>query len=182
MTGENELTDAEHNFEKLREQRDQMEQRALEAENALAALAGAEPADPDIEVSGDVAELRDQAAALRTQAMRGVLIEAGFDPDTGAAKALSKEMEEGKVELDPGALVSYASKEYGWQPGLTAMETVQAAGSERMTKLSQSTQSEDVHFGDSKAIEQIIEAREDGDWARASAIERRVLARKARKT
>ena len=120
------------NFRRLEQEAEKWQERALAAEAAL----DAQPTD-----DGDNAELEQwkaKAEIAEAAAHRGVLLEAGFDPSSGEAKALLRDLAAGEVEADPGAVVAHASDEYDWNPNLriySANEAVQIESAQHSTDL-----------------------------------------------
>ena len=110
------------NFRRLEQEAEKWQERALAAEAAL----DAQPTD-----DGDNAELEQwkaKAEIAETAAHRGILMEAGFSPDSGKGKALLKDLASGEVEADPGVLAAHASEAFGWSPNLriySANEAIQ---------------------------------------------------------
>ena len=117
---------------------------------------------------------RARAEAAEAQALRGVLVEAGFDPESGEGKLLLQAMATREVELDPEAVVSYAEESYSWRPNVLVYsrdEIAQVAASDRQSRLSQMSTS--AQTGDLKSDydTRIQEARDRGDFTTASALQ-----------
>jgi len=117
---------------------------------------------------------RARAEAAEAQALRGVLVEAGFDPESGEGKLLLQAMTTGDVERDPEAVASYAEESYSWRPNVLVYsrdEISQIASADRQSRLSQlstSTQTGDLQ---SEYEGRIQEARDRGDFTAASALQ-----------
>ena len=120
------------NFRRLEQEAEKWQERALAAEAAL----DAKPTD-----DGDNAEAEQwkaKAEIAEEAAHRGVLLEAGFDPASGEAKALLRDLAAGEVEADAAAVVAHASDEYSWTPNLriySANEAVQIESTQHRTDL-----------------------------------------------
>ena len=114
--------DKAQNFRRLEQETEKWKERALAAEAAL----DASPTDDGD--NAEVAQWKAKAEIAEVAAHRGVLLEAGFDPASGEAKALLRDLAAGEVEADPAAVVAHAADDYGWTPNLrifSASEAVQ---------------------------------------------------------
>ncbi len=126
-------SDKEMNFRRLEQEAEKWQERALAAEAAL----DAQPTD-----DGNNAESEQWKAKVEiaeTAAHRGILMEAGFSPDSGEGKALLKDLASGEVEADPGVLAAHASEAFGWSPNMVTYSAVEArqlasAGQLRQTR------------------------------------------------
>ena len=110
------------NFRRLEQEAEKWQERALAAEAAL----DASPTDDSDNAEAE--QWKAKAEIAEAAANRGVLLEAGFDPSSGEAKALLRDLDAGEVEADPGAVVAHASDEYGFNPNLriySANEAIQ---------------------------------------------------------
>ena len=141
--------------------------------------------DPEQDGDGDTGDnfaklrtSRDQwrarAEAAEAQALRGVLVESGFDPESGEGKLLLQAMTTGEVERDPEAVATYAEESYSWRPNVLVYsrdEIAQIAGADRQARLSQMSTS--AQTGDLKSDydTRIQEARDRGDFTTASALQ-----------
>ncbi|MGD2100820.1 MAG: hypothetical protein PVG83_01160 [Acidimicrobiia bacterium] len=130
---------------------------------------------------------RDQwkarAKAAEQAAVRGSLLEAGFLPDSGYGKALARAIASGEVEPNPGAIAEFAGSEFGWQPEVSLYSGREAAvieGSRMLGDVQSSSRSDDSNPGDA-VINEIAEARAEGNWDRAASLEREFLAKGRRR-
>ena len=141
--------------------------------------------DPDQDGDGDTGDnfaklrtsrdpWRARADAAEAHALRGVLVESGFDPESGEGKLLLQAMATGEVERDPEAVAAYAEESYSWRPNVLVYsrdEIAQVAASDRHSRLSQMSTS--AQTGDLKSDydTRIQEARDRGDFSTASALQ-----------
>ena len=125
-------SDKERNFRRLEAEAEKWQERALAAEAAL----DAQPTDDSDNVEAE--QWKAKAEIAEEAAHRGVLLEAGFDPASGEAKALLRDLAAGEVEADPGAVVAHAFDEYNWAPNLriySASEAVQIESTQHRAAL-----------------------------------------------
>ena len=116
--------------------------------------------------------------AAEPMAHRGLLYEAGYDPASPEGKVLLHDLAAGEVEPDPEKVAVRAFEEHGWKPNLhmySGQEAVQIAGAQRLAALDAASTSEQYVDPTQAAI---AEAREQGDFMLASALERRAARRK----
>ncbi len=114
------MTDKEMNFRRLEQEAEKWKTRAEAAEAAL---------DSQPSEAVDTTELdgmRTKFEAAEAAAHRGVIMEAGFSPDSGEGKALLRDLRSGDVEADPGVLAAHASEQFGWSPNMLTYSAVEA--------------------------------------------------------
>ena len=154
------MSDKEMNFRALEAESQKWQERALAAESAL----DAQPTE-----EADTAELdqwKAKAEIAEATAHRGILMEAGFLPDSGEAKALLRDLSAGTVEADPASIVTHASEEYDWSPNMVLFskgEAVQIESARMQKAIRNATVSDDPPNID----DEIAEAQQAGSHAEA---------------
>lgn len=115
-----------------------------------------------------IKELESVEKEYKSVQMANAIKDAGFDPDTGAGKAL-KDLYKGELQAD--AIKEFASQ-YGWgdAPAEPTQEELQrqrvVSGQDNLdTVIEASVPVEPVGLDD-----QIAQAQADGDWATSSAL------------
>lgn len=115
-----------------------------------------------------IKELESVEKEYKSVQMANAIKDAGFDPDTGAGKAL-KDLYKGELQAD--AIKDFASQ-YGWgdAPAEPTQEELQrqrvVSGQDNLdTVIEASVPVEPVGLDD-----QIAQAQADGDWATSSAL------------
>ena len=124
---------------------------------------------------------KTRAEASEERAWRGILLEAGYNPDSGEGKALLRALEGGEVEADPGAIVAHAADEYGWEPDIvlySRRERQAIDAGQRQQALGAATTSDTTPPGDLET--QIAAARDAGDFGLASKLQREADRRQGR--
>ena len=124
---------------------------------------------------------KTRAEASEERAWRGILLEAGFNPDSGEGKALLRAIEGGEVDADPGAIAAHAADEYGCEPEIvlySRRERQAIDAGERQQALGAATTSDTTPPGDLET--QIVDARQAGDYGRASRLQREADRRQVR--
>ncbi len=150
------MTDKEMNFRRLEQEAEKWKTRAEAAEAALDAQPS-EQAD-----STELDQWKAKAEIAETVAHRGVILEAGFSPDSGEGKALLNDLASGDVKPDPGELVAHASETYGWNPNMitySAVEARQLASAGQLRQIQTAAVSDEPPNLDN----QVAEARQAGD-------------------
>jgi hypothetical protein len=118
---------------------------------------------------------KTRALAAEAAARRGMLIEAGFHPETAEGKALLRSLDAGEIQADPASITAFAAEEYGWSPSVMIYGPREARVIEdgiRAARLSQETQS-NGRAGSVEAEYQsaIADARETGNFNEASRLQ-----------
>jgi len=115
-----------------------------------------------------IKELESAEKELNSVQMANAIKDAGFDPDTGAGKAL-KDLYKGELQAD--AIKEFASQ-YGWgdapaEPTQEELQRQRVVSSQANldTVIEASVPVEPVGLDD-----QIAQAQADGDWATSSAL------------
>jgi len=115
-----------------------------------------------------IKELESAEKELNSVKMANAIKDAGFDPDTGAGKAL-KDLYKGELQAD--AIKEFASQ-YGWgdapaEPTQEELQRQRVVSSQANldTVIEASVPVEPVGLDD-----QIAQAQADGDWATSSAL------------
>jgi hypothetical protein len=162
------MTDKEMNFRRLEQEAEKWKTRAEAAE---AALDGQPKEDVD---TTELDQWKAKAEIAETAAHRGILLEAGFSPDSGEAKALLRDLASGDVEADPAAVVVHAS-EYGWSPNaimFSAVEARQLASAGQLRQIQTASVSDEPPNID----DEVAEARKAGDHVEALRMQTRQAA------
>ncbi len=149
-------TDKTMNFRRLEQEAEKWKTRAEAAEAVL-------DAQPSEQVdSTELDQWKAKAEIAETVAHRGVILEAGWSPDSGEGKALLKDLASGDVKPDPGELVAHASETYSWSPTmltLSAVEARQLASAGQLRQIQTASVSDEPPNIDN----QIAEAQQAGD-------------------
>jgi hypothetical protein len=142
--------------------------------------------DPDQIEPGDTGDnfsklrgSRDQwktrALAAEAAARRGMLIEAGFHPETAEGKALLRSLDAGEIQADPSSIAAFAADEYGWSPSVMIYGPREAGSIEdgiRQALLGHESQSNSrAGSVEAEYDTRIQEARDRGNFAEASRLQ-----------
>ncbi len=148
-------SDKQLNFRRLEAEAEHWQERALAAEAAL----DAQPEDGE---NPEAEQWKARAEAAEAAAHRGIILEAGFSPDSGEAKALLRDLASGEVEADAGAVVARASESYGWSPDLRLYSATEAVQIEAANQVRQ-IQTASISDSPPNIEDEIAEAEKAGD-------------------
>lgn len=130
------------------------------------------------ELEADRDRWRERAQELEPLEFEKFVRKAGWDPDSAEGKVLVKDLGRGDVAIEDrdqaaDVLRNYADNEYQWKPpqNLDPAEQRQLEGSQRLEALNKVSHSEQTAGGLAEIEKAILEAREAGDWARASQLQ-----------
>lgn len=130
-------------------------------------------AHPRDELETMIAENKELKATIREKRLRFALTDAGFEPDTGAGKAIAKMLPD-DMELTPENITEYARSEFGFEPAPPEEAEVEAPA------WSPSDIFDTLTFGampqhDLSVQDKLKKAEAEGDWATHDRINAQLL-------